>query len=45
MVADDLALAESGFMCGKLGQTVPVSQGLPTTLVSSINVGSAGTGS
>ena len=42
MVADDLALADSGFMCGKQGQTVPVSQGLPTTLVSSINVGGAG---
>jgi TldD protein len=41
MVADDLALADSGFMCGKNGQTVPVSQGLPTTLVSSINVGGA----
>ena len=39
LVADDLALAESGYMCGKMGQTVPVSQGLPTTLVSSINVG------
>jgi TldD protein len=39
MVADDLALAQGGFMCGKLGQTVAVSQGLPTTLVSSLNVG------
>lgn len=39
MVANDLELAQGGFMCGKLGQTVPVSQGLPTTLVSSINVG------
>jgi TldD protein len=41
MVADDPELAASGFMCGKQGQTVPVSQGLPTTLVSSINVGGA----
>lgn len=39
MVADDLALAEAGFMCGKLGQTVPVSQGLPTALVGGVNVG------
>ena len=39
MVANDLELAQGGFMCGKLGQTVPVSQGLPMTLVSSINVG------
>ncbi len=39
MVADDLKLARAGYMCGKLGQTVPVSQGLPTTLVSSMNVG------
>ncbi len=39
MVGDDPALAEAGFMCGKLGQTVPVSQGLPTTLVSALNVG------
>jgi TldD protein len=39
MVANDLELAQGGFMCGKLGQTVPVSQGLPTTLVSSVNVG------
>ena len=41
MVADDLALARSGFTCGKMGQSVPVSQGLPTALVSSINVGGA----
>ncbi|ADK84787.1 peptidase U62 modulator of DNA gyrase [Desulfarculus baarsii DSM 2075] len=39
MVADDLELARGGFVCGKLGQSVPVSQGMPTTLVSSINVG------
>jgi TldD protein len=44
MVADDLALAESGFMCGKMGQNVSVSQGLPTTLVSAINVGGTGGG-
>jgi TldD protein len=39
MVGNDPALARAGYMCGKMGQTVPVSQGLPTTLVSSLNVG------
>lgn len=39
MVGDDLKLARAGYMCGKLGQSVPVSQGLPTTLVSAMNVG------
>ena len=39
MVANDLTLAQGGFMCGKNGQTVPVSQGLPTTLVNGLNVG------
>ena len=39
MVGDDLALAEGGWTCGKGGQGVPVSQGLPTTKVSSIVVG------
>ena len=42
MVANDLALAQGGFMCGKNGQTVPVSQGLPTSLVHGLNVGGAG---
>lgn len=39
MVGNDPALARAGYMCGKMGQTVPVSQGLPTTLVSAMNVG------
>ncbi len=39
MVGNDLAFAEGGYTCGKNGQSVPVSQGLPTTLVSGINVG------
>jgi TldD protein len=39
MVADDLSLAEGGWTCGKNGQGVPVSQGLPTVKVSKITVG------
>ena len=39
LVGNDPALATAGYMCGKLGQSVPVSQGLPTTLVSGLNVG------
>jgi TldD protein len=39
MVGDDLGFAEGGWTCGKDGQSVPVSQGLPTVKVSSITVG------
>jgi len=39
MVADDFKLAEGGWTCGKGGQSVPVSLGLPTVKVSSITVG------
>ncbi len=39
MVANDMKLDTGGWTCGKAGQGVPVSQGLPTTLVSSITVG------
>lgn len=39
MVADDLVIDPGGWTCGKEGQSVPVSQGLPTTLVSQLTVG------
>ncbi|MBN2088986.1 TldD/PmbA family protein [candidate division KSB1 bacterium] len=39
MVADDLEMAKGGWTCGKNGQGVPVSQGLPTVKVSAITVG------
>lgn len=39
MVGDDLEMAEGGWTCGKDGQSVPVSMGLPTVKVSSITVG------
>jgi len=42
MVADDLEIAEGGWTCGKDGQYVPVSQGIPTVRVSSITVGGRG---
>ena len=39
MAANDTKLDTSGWTCGKAGQGVPVSQGLPTVLVSSLTVG------
>jgi TldD protein len=39
MVADDFKLSESGGSCGKSGQSIPVSMGLPTVKVSAITVG------
>lgn len=39
MVADDFKMTEGGWTCGKEGQGVPVSMGLPTVKVSKITVG------
>lgn len=39
MVGNDFKMAEGGWTCGKNGQGVPVSQGLPTVKVSNITVG------
>jgi TldD protein len=39
MVADDLVIDPGTYNCGKAGQTVPVSVGMPTVRVASITVG------
>ncbi len=39
MVADKLVIDEGGWTCGKDGQSVPVSQGMPMVRVSAITVG------
>jgi TldD protein len=39
MVAGDARLDTGGWTCGKNGQRVPVSQGMPTVLVSKMTVG------
>lgn len=39
MVGNDLVIDEGGWTCGKDGQGVPVSQGIPTVKVSRLSVG------
>lgn len=39
MVGNDLLIDHSAGMCGKAGQSVPVSQGLPTILINHLVVG------
>jgi len=38
-VANDFKLAEGSWTCGKNGQSMPVGQGMPSVLVSSITIG------
>ena len=44
MVANDARLDTGGWTCGKNGQRVPVSQGIPTVLVSKMTVGGENVG-
>ncbi|HLO59701.1 MAG TPA: TldD/PmbA family protein, partial [Bacteroidales bacterium] len=39
MVADDLAIAEGTWTCGKNGQGAPVTQGIPTVKIKKLTVG------
>ena len=38
MLADDSTLDQGGWICGKKGQNVPVSQGMPSALVRSLEI-------
>jgi TldD protein len=42
MVANDMKIDDGGWTCGKAGQSVAVSQGMPTVRVSSLTVGGVG---
>lgn len=42
MVGNDMKVDEGGWTCGKEGQGVPVSQGMPTVRVSKLSVGGMG---
>ena len=39
LIGNDLTIDEGGWTCGKDGQGVPVSQGMPTVRVSALRVG------
>jgi TldD protein len=41
MVGNDLEIDEGGWTCGKDGQSMPVSQGMPSVKVSRLSVGGA----
>jgi TldD protein len=43
MVADDLKISNSTWVCGKDGQGVPVTMGLPTVKIRKLNVGGVNT--
>ena len=42
MIGNDMVVDEGSWTCGKDGQGVPVSQGMPTVSVSSLTVGGMG---